>query len=236
MSASDTFKELLRLLTLACQVVRLPVARLRFDRGLDPAEIEATYRNFTRPHPRYKLIPNKAMGMAVLDLEAFASSADYAASLRKKDYAAYHAKRAQARGYQLAEIDRNAYVDDIHLINTSAAIRQGRPMDATYHDKKLDYQDRDYFKYFGVLNKQGKLVAYCNVAIFGNFASTDQLLGYKNNDGVMYFLILKIACRLIDEGRLHYFMYDTFLGARPGLRNFKKKLGFRPYRVRYSVK
>jgi hypothetical protein len=236
MNASDAFQELLRLLTLAGQVARLPVARLRFERAVDPAGIEATYRNFTRPHPRYKLIPNKAMGMAVLDLRAFASSADYLATVKKKDYASYHAKRARARGYQLAEIDRNAYIDEIHAINTSAAIRQGRPMDAAYRDKKSAYENRDYFKYFGVLNKEDKLTAYCNIAIFGNFASTDQLLGYKNDDGVMYFLLLEIICRLIEEGRLDYFMYDTFMGARPGLRNFKKKLGFQPYRVRYSMK
>lgn len=30
-------------------------------------------------------------------------------------------------------------------------------------------------------------------------------------------------------------MYDTYLGAQPGLRNFKRKLGFSPYLVCYSV-
>lgn len=235
MSVSGLAKELLRLVKLAAQVARLPVARLRFERAINPAEIQATYDNFTRPHPRYKLIPNKAMGVALLDLAMFADRAAYLATVKTKDYAAHHAKRARARGYQLAEIDRNAYVDDIHQINTSTEIRQGRLMDHAYLRRKSEYENRNYFKYFGVLNKDGKLVAYCNIAIFGNFASTDQLLGYKNNDGTMYLLMMEIACRLIDEGKLRYFMYDTFLGAQPGLRNFKKRLGFRPYRVRYMM-
>jgi hypothetical protein len=30
-------------------------------------------------------------------------------------------------------------------------------------------------------------------------------------------------------------MYDTYLGALPGLREFKRKLGFQPYRIRYAL-
>jgi hypothetical protein len=30
-------------------------------------------------------------------------------------------------------------------------------------------------------------------------------------------------------------MYDTFFGAREGLQNFKRIVGFEPYRVRYSL-
>jgi hypothetical protein len=51
----------------------------------------------------------------------------------------------------------------------------------------------------------------------------------------MYLLLADIACRLIDDGRYNYFMYDTYLGARPGLREFKKKLGFQPYVIHYSI-
>ena len=235
MNISEATNELLRLLKLTAQVARLPVARLRFERAINPAEIAAAYHNFTRPHPRYRLVPNKAMGMALIDLNAFCNRAAYLETVRQKGYATQNARRAAARGYHLAEIDRNAYVNDIHQINTSAKVRQGRPMDEAYHSKKFKYENRSHFKYFGVLNKEGKLVAYCNIAMWGNFATIDQLLGYKSSEGFMYLLLLEIACRLIDEGELRYFMYDTFLGAQPGLRNFKKRFGFQPYRVRYSM-
>jgi hypothetical protein len=181
------------------------------------------------------VIPNKAMGIALIDLGALGNRDAYLATVRKKDHAAQQARRARARGHRLAEIDRNAFVDDIHQINISAEIRQGRPMDEAYRRKKYKYENHSHFKYFGVLNKEGRLVAYCSIAICGNFAATDQLLGYKNNEGIMYFLLVEITIRLIDEGKLRYFMYDTFLGAQPGLRNFKKRCGFRPYRVLYSM-
>ncbi len=30
-------------------------------------------------------------------------------------------------------------------------------------------------------------------------------------------------------------MYDTYVGAHPGLQSFKKRIGFEPYRVSYSI-
>jgi hypothetical protein len=235
MRIADRSQRLLRLARLALQVARLPVARLHFERHLDPEHVAATYANFTRPHPRFRLVRNKSLGIALVDLCRYPTRDAYLATVRRKDHAAHHGKRARARGYRLREIDRNDYVDEIHAINTSLDTRQGRPMDETYLSKAEHYEKRNHFQYFGVVNAEGKLMAYCNIVRLGNFAATDRLLGYRNNDGTMYLLVLEIICRLIDEGRLQYFMYDTYLGAKEGLRNFKKRLGFQPYRVRYSM-
>lgn len=235
MNISSKAQQLLRLAHLAIEAARLPVAHLHFERRLDAEHVAATYANFTRPHPRLKLVRNKSVGIALVDLHRFRTRDDYIATVKRKDYAAHHGKRARARGYTLHEIDRNDFIDDIHRINTSLSTRQGRPMDASYLNKPTRYEPRPHFKYFGVLNGAGELMAYCNAVTFGNFAATDRLLGYRNNDGIMYLLLMEIICRFIDEGRLHYFMYDTFLGAQEGLRNFKKRLGFQPYRVRYSM-
>ena len=109
-------------------------------------------------------------------------------------------------------------------------------MDPAYLEKPESYDSKPNFRYFGVINQTGVLVAYCNVATYGNFAATDRLLGYKNNDGTMYLLLVEIICRLIDDSQVQYFMYDTFLGAQDGLRNFKRRLGFQPYRIRYSLR
>lgn len=79
-----------------------------------------------------------------------------------------------------------------------------------------------------------KLVAYCNLGMFGSFAMVDRVLGIRNGDGAMYLLMTDIAGELIAEGKLDYLMYDTFFGALPGLRDFKRRLGFLPYRARYS--
>lgn len=46
---------------------------------------------------------------------------------------------------------------------------------------------------------------------------------------------MEIICSLFHKPPLDFFMYDTFLGARPGLRSFKRRIGFQPYRVSYAI-
>ena len=222
-------------LRLAGQIARLPRARLRFDTALDPELVRRTHRLFTQPHPRYRVVGNKTLGIALIDLRAYASGEAYLASLMRRDYAGYHSRRARRRGYTVAEIDRNDYVDDIHRINTSRETRQGRPMDPAYA-VRTGFYPADGLRHYGVLDKHGRLVAYGDVGVYGDFAATDRLLGYPSGDGVMYLLLAELACRLIDDGRLNYLMYDTYLGALPGLRDFKRRLGFHPYRIRYSIR
>lgn len=235
MKISNLPANCMRCFKLIAEAMRLPIAQLDFRHNVDIPDIRAMFAHFTKPHPRYKLIRNKSVGMALVDLRGFTDRAAYIASVSRKDQGAYHGRRALRRGFTFHEIDRNAYIDDIHAINTSATERQGRPMDPAYFQKPSHYEKKPHFRYFGVVNMEGMLVAYCNIATYGNFAATDRLLGYKNNDGIMYLLLMEIICRLIDDSQVHYFMYDTFLGAQEGLRNFKRRLGFQPYRVRYSI-
>lgn len=235
MKPSDRLHALPAQLSLAADLLRLPRARLRFERALNPELVERTHALFTSPHPRCRLVGFKSLGVALLDLRAYRDSAAYLQAVGRKDYAGYQSRRARAHGYRVAEIDRNRYIDDIHRINTSLAQRQGRPMDPSYAARTEHFDAVDSFRYYGVLDQDGRLAAYCDLGIYGDFAATDHLLGYKTSDGLMYLLLADIACRLIDEGRLNYLMYDTYLGALPGLREFKKKLGFAPYHVRYSI-
>ena len=235
LSITELYWRLREKLRLLGRILRLPKARLRFDTALNPQLVRDTYRLFTKPHPRYRVVRNKSLGVALIDLRAFSSGEAYLHALRRRDYAGYHSRRARERGYTVAEIDRNDYIDDIHRINTSLDERQGRPMDPAYATR-TDHYDADGLRHFGVLDKHGHLVAYGDVGIYGDFAATNRLLGVKNSDGVMYLLLAEVACRLIDDGHLNYLMYDTYLGALPGLRDFKRKLGFAPYRIRYSIR
>jgi hypothetical protein len=228
-------KNFLRLCKIAMQAIRLPKVKLEFTQSSDVPDMHEIFSHFTKPHPRFKIIRNKSVGMALVDLSEFSNRQAYISSISRKDQGAYHGKRALRRGFTFHEIDRNAYIDDIHAINTSTTERQGRPMDPAYFEKPSFYEKRPNFRYFGVLDPDGVLVAYCNIATYGNFSATDQLLGHKNNDGTMYLLLVEIICRLIDDREVQYFMYDTFLGAQDGLRNFKRRLGFQPYRVHYSL-
>jgi hypothetical protein len=228
-------KKILRHYRTLIEIASLPVARLCFDQSIDPDDIALTYRYFTMPHPRYKIICNKTLGVALVDLRDFNTRDKYMEQIKGKNWGAYHAKRARSRGYVFAEIDRNRHVDDIHEINTSEDSRQGRPMDKTYQEKQSNFDVQNHFKYYGILNSDGKLVAYGNLGLYGNFGAFSQLIGVRNNDGIMHLLIVETIFRLIEEGALQYVMYDTFFGAQPGMQQFKRILGFRPYRAKYSL-
>jgi hypothetical protein len=217
------------------QVISLPRADLCFDARIHANDITATYRQFTKPHPRYKLIRNKTIGTALIDLAHYPAATDYLDAIQGKNRGAWHARRARTRGYLCTEIDRNHYIDDIHAINTSLDVRQGRPMDQKYLDKVTHYERLPHFDHYGVLNGEGRLVAYANIGRYGNFSAFSQLIGVRNNDGIMHLLIVDIVARLIERQNVRYVMYDTFFGAQSGLQNFKRILGFEPYRVKYSL-
>jgi hypothetical protein len=236
METPELFEKLMDHARVAAQLARLPVARLRFEQRLHPEDIARAHANFTRRHPRLKIFRNKTMGIALIDLTAFTgAAANYLQTVSRKDFAGPKSRKATARGYQLRPIDRNDHIDEIHAIHTSCDERQGRPMDGAYLVKKTRYDNLPHGACFGVFDTQGRLAAYCNTLRYGNFVSTDQLMGYKNNDGIMHLLLSTIICRLIEEREVDYFMYDTFLGAQPGLREFKRRIGFRPYRARYEL-
>jgi hypothetical protein len=217
------------------QVANLPNAALNFSVNISQENIMATYRYYTKPHPRYKLIRHKTLGAALIDFFQINTPEKYFALIDGKNGAQHHAKRARARGYKCVEINRNDHIDAIYRINTSCALRQGRPMDAAYQHKIQNFDSLPNFKYFGIVDKYGELVAYANIGTFGNFCSFSQLIGLRNNDGIMHLLVVEIIFLLIDEAKVRYVMYDTFFGALPGLRLFKKMLGFRPYRVKYTL-
>ena len=235
MNPSPLIARLINLYKLGVIIAGLPRADLRFHAHLDPVHIEQTHRNFTKPHPRYKVFKSKSLGVALINLRKFQTPAEYLDSVKQKGHAGPQSRKALARGYQMHAINRNELIDEIHKINISSEERQGRKMDEAYLTKQLHYEDRDHYRYYGVFNASGTLVAYCNIAIFGSFAATDQLLGLKNNDGAMYLLLMEIICQLIDERTVEYFMYDTLFGAQPGLSDFKRRVGFTAYRARYTI-
>ena len=230
-----TVANLRRYCSTLADLIRLPVAPLRFNASLEPDHVPQVYAHFTRRHPRYKIIRSKTMGAALINVGELNTRQKYLDDIKGKNNGAYHAARARKRGYVCKEIDRNAYVDDIHDINISQGSRQGRPMDKAYTEKRERFDVLSNFQYYGVLNPAGKLVAYATFGIYGNFGAFSQLMGHRNNDGIMHLLLVEVVCRQIDDGKLQYIMYDTYFGAQPGLRQFKTILGFRPYRAKYSL-
>ena len=220
---------------LAIDIAKLPVASLDFRLDTNPHEVRRLHAHCTKPHPKYKIFQNKALGAALIDLKGYDNPDEYMRSIKGHNSAEHHARRARTRGYVVAEIVRNDYIDELHAINTSLDSRQGRPMDQIYQHKETQYPCEPNFRYFGVFNAAGKLTAYSNLGFYGNFAAFERLLGLRNNDGAMHLMLTDIVCQLIAARTHAYLMYDTYFGASPGLKTFKKMIGFKPYRVKYSL-
>jgi len=217
------------------QVLHLPRVHLRM-RCPDKVNGREFFDYFTKPHPRYKIIKNKSLGVEVIRLRDFAGFEDYLQTINGKNSAAYYARKALARGYRLELIDRNQYLDDIYEINTSAEVRQGKQMEPTYRTRPEPYLDNPNFKYFGVIDAQGQLKAYCWLMVVGEVASITTLLGHKEtlNDGTMYLLITRMAEHLFSLPEVKYMLYDTYFGAGEGMKQFKTKLGFKPHWATWS--
>jgi hypothetical protein len=224
-----------RLVELLTSIARLPVARLEFHVELNPEHVRKVYRIYTKRHPRYKVIPNKSLGAALVHLRRYRNRGEYLDTVKGRNSAAQHARKAQGKGYQLVEIDRNNFIDDIHEVNTSVEFRQGQRMDRHYLEKQTHYVAEKNFRYYAVLNAAGQLKAYSELGFYGNFASFNRVIGVRNNDGVMHMMVTEIICQLIENGSFNYLMYDTYFGASPGLKAFKTMLGFQPYRAKYSI-
>lgn len=227
--------KLLQLIEQISTIARLPVAKLQFHLELNPQDVAKMHQYFTKPHPKYKIFGNKSIGAALVHLSQFRHPDEYLHSLKGAQSAMRHARKAKNKGYIVTEIDRNDYVDDIYEINTSTKTRQGLPMDPDYLEKKHCYPVDPNYVYFGVLNPLGKLMAYGDLGFYGNFAAFNRIIGVRNNDGIMHLLLTEIICKMIEIGNLQYLMYDTYFGASPGLKHFKKMLGFQPYRAKYSI-
>jgi hypothetical protein len=151
-------------------------------------------------------------------------------------------RRAQRDGYTFGPIERDDYLDDIFEINTSMAERQGREMDENYRKRPGPFGPlpeqpcpRHRLCTYGVLDKDGKLVAYTWVYVTGEMFLTSTLLGHGDhlNNGVMFMLIGGVVDDLISTAGVTYFVYERHWSGTEGLRFFKEQVGLRPHNVHW---
>ncbi|HZF70595.1 hypothetical protein [Sulfuricurvum sp.] len=230
--------KLTKFLSLLNEIRKLPRVTLTFMPRFcnNEQETKLLFESFIKPHPKYKIVKSKELGVSLIHLSLYSTCEEYLASINGKNSAFYYARKAKNRHYTVSQIERNSYLNDIFDINTSMPERQGKKMSSPYCQKSERLDDKENYKYFGVIDADGKLRSYCYIGYYGNFAIVSQLLGHKKylNDGIMYLMMSEIICELIKEQKVPYLMYDTFYGAGEGLQMFKKKLGFAPYRVKWK--
>ncbi|MCX7088332.1 MAG: hypothetical protein NTV00_09795 [Methylococcales bacterium] len=235
-----TFSNAKKLLNTLKQVLKLSFIEIKFS-GYNEENREnyqQTFKCLTAPHPRFKIIKHKVIGVALFDLSRYKDFPSYYQSVNGKNSAAYYSRKAIKNQFVFKEIERNDYIHDIHVINNSSEYRQGKKMPCAYTDKKDHYSHISNYRYFGVLDTEGRLVSYCYVAFYGEFAFITNILGHKHflNYGIMYLMMLEINKLMLTsyrENGLRFVMYDTYFGASEGLKKFKQKLGFQPFHVKW---
>ena len=210
---------------------RLPVVKIEMSGG---EGCRGQYEAFTRRHARWRVIQNKAWGVALIRIPDHADDYRLVTSKTVRNRVSHAAKV----GFSCGPLDSLGRLDQILAINRSADQRQGMAMHADYLDEQ---KVRHYFEYgrdaFGVNDPSGVLRAYASVATCGDVAYIERFLGHADSlkDGVMYLLMKGMIEEMISRrqmtGRPSWFMYDMFSGASPGMRTFKHAIGCRPYRV-----
>ena len=150
------------------------------------------------------------------------------------------ADRCERRGYTFGPIDRHMFSDDIHAINTSADVRQGRPMSSGYF-QRTDYGPlpaypcvRHAVRTYGVLGAQG-LVAYLWLYRAGQLALVSQILGHADHldREVMWLLwqgMVDAESQVDQDGVIVYNRHDS---GTDGLRWFKERVGLEETRVEW---
>ena len=197
-----------------------------------------TYRYFVKPHPKYLIFQNKGIGACLLIRPE--SMKKYLAGKERQNLRTSRNKCIK-NGYIFKEINVKDHVDGIWEINTSKQERQGSEMNKDYFDKDLIIKHSEGKICFGVFNNEGKILSYCYLINAGDFIIISRLLGHADDlkEGVMFFMISECVRQWLENSeweRINYFFYDTYYGAKDGMKKFKTDLGFKPYRVRYKIK
>jgi hypothetical protein len=212
------------------EATKLPKVVVALDKSEEGLRI---FQSFTKRHPKYFVIQNKSVGVALINLQQFETEEEYIKAVNGKNSAAYFSRKATRSGYLFKEINPHKHYEEIAEINNSAKIRQGKEMDESYR-KKIDFPINANNLYYGVF-KGENLISYVWVVKTGELAILNRILGHSDylDAGIMYLMVTSLMSLMIKEKQIKYAMYDTLLGASDGLKLFKTRSGFRAYNVNW---
>jgi hypothetical protein len=198
-------------------------------------EVRTVYRIFTAPHPRFPLTAAKRWGVALLGLP---DTFDQYLAGRSRTVVRQKRRLAEKQGYRYGVVSPARYLDQILEINTSAPVRQGRPMPQSDLDPTEVAQTLERTSAIhGVFDSTGRVRAYAVMPVIGDAVVVSVILGHADHleHGVMYLLVSEAIRSFIEvrdtNGAPSWVMYDTIWGAPRGLAYFKARLGFKPYTV-----
>lgn len=130
--------------------------------------------------------------------------------------------------------ERTAYLADVHAINTSKLIRQGKPLGKSYQDAPVPITGRricahHYSLFIGCLSSDGRLVAYISANFCGDLVAASQIMGHGNflKHGIMVNLWHEFM-RICSERGVRAVVYSRWNDGFDGLKFWKKSVGMKP--------
>ena len=151
--------------------------------------------------------------------------------------------RKASKHYYYHKFSYNNRLIDIYDMNTSTPHRQGKAMTAAYTTKPKPTSEWDLCGlrhrhiFLGGFNSEGRLRAYCNLAVVGDIAIINQILGHVDDlgDGIMNGLIHYIVDFLCKWTRVTHLNYLDLVSCSVGLARFKCSVGFEPNEVYFDI-
>ncbi len=139
-------------------------------------------------------------------------------------------RKAAKTGYEFREFTWNDHLEDIFLVNTSAASRSGGPMRGWYAEPVEPRDEAELRRYYGAF-REGRLYGYLHLVECGDFGFFRHFLGHADHlgDGIMNGLISWAARRYAGHPAVAWFSYGAFAPGRDGMAAFRRHAGFAPY-------
>jgi len=236
---ADSFRDLRAVSKLPKVTISLMAARTADNDPFYEKVVHSFCRDARRRHRRFPLIRNLQYGVALFALPQ--KREDYLGLIEAS--ARRNIKKALRLGYTVSRIDFNHYRSQIEAIIRSAPARQG-PMPADLLTGELpeisDPPSRTSFHdyiHLGV-KKDDELRAYCSCFVAGELFSLNDIFGHDayQADGIVPLLLTEtVGYAIAHHPQAKYCMYDKYFGASTTLRRFKKKFGFLPHKVEWSL-
>ena len=231
-AVTESLENTRRKLSVALWLLRQKPVRIAL---FGDAYCRSVYEMFTARHKKLPLTRRKSFGVALRDLDVKPANlfgGPRFELLRRK------VRRARRLGYTFRRFDPQERLNEIVRVNGSTAIRQRRAIQPRYLDP---VQVASYCAapgaWYGVFDADQVLRGYCHTPMIGDCGLFSRILGDAEslNDGIMYLLVFETLGEmhklLSQTGHPRWAMYDMFLGGSQGLRDFKHRCGFDPYRV-----
>ena len=225
-------------LKLIKEILTLPKVTIEIIDNDTSGEVEDLYKYFSKRHPKYKIIRNKTLGVMLFNIPK--TKEEYESKISGKNSVMYYSRRCTKLGYYTDYFIKNKHLDDMYDINVSSDNRQGRSMSKQYLEEVPKEEKKEAVSYFGAFTSDKKLVGYIRIINTPNLYVISQLLGHDKyqNDNIMYLILHDLIISLIEKNKDNnkevYLMYDTYFGGSQGIKLYKKRHAFKPYKVKWK--